>query len=88
MTETLSLWDDIRRIVDELEVQIHLGGMQARDRWLALQPRLTALEKRIAHVGGKVDDLVTKEAKELRSDLHELREDVVTRARGDYATGW
>lgn len=53
MTETTKTptWDDVRRIADELELKMHLAGMEARDRWKALKPRLAELEKDIAKGG-------------------------------------
>ena len=88
MGANLSTWDDIRRIADELELKIHLGGMDARDRWQALQPRLAHLESSIAHSGGKVGEAINHELIEVEDALRHLREDIYTRARGDFQAGW
>ncbi len=85
---THSAWNDIRRIADELELQIHLGGMNARERWQELQPRIAKLEKTIAESGHDVEETIAHEVDEVRSALKSLRDDIYVRARGDYMTGW
>ena len=46
------LWDEIKRISDELELKVHLASMDAKDKWNELKPRVKALEVKIgrAHV--------------------------------------
>jgi len=84
----LSAWDDVRRIANELELQIHLGGMDARERWHELQARIAKLEKAIADSEHVIEDAIIREAHEVRSALMSLRDDIYARARGDYMTGW
>jgi len=76
MQEHHTTWEDLRRIADELQVQLHLAGMEARERWRALEPRISALEASLARTGAQVgtaiaDELaaVTRAARELRDDL-------------------
>ena len=40
-----SPWDDLRRLADEIEVKLHLAGMEARDKWNELKPKLSQLDK-------------------------------------------
>ena len=87
-TDSLSVWDDARRLADELEVQIHLASMDARDRWHELEPRLEKLEKSIVHSGEQVGEAVVHELHEVRDALRALRDDVYAHARGDYVQGW
>jgi len=87
MTTDLTTWDEVRRLADELEVQVHLGTMDARDRWRALQPRLHALEEKVAHPE-HVTQAVQHELAEVRAALQHLRDEVYFRARGDFAHGW
>jgi hypothetical protein len=47
MSEPPSTWEEVRRIADEVELQIHLAGMEARERWNALRPRLIELERQL-----------------------------------------
>ena len=39
--------DEMRRLRDEVRVQLHLAGMEAKDAWYALEPRLEAAEKQV-----------------------------------------
>ncbi len=88
MADTLSTWDEVRRIADEIEVQLHLASMDARDRYHALQPRIAATEAAIVHSGEHASDAVISELHELRTALLHLRDQVYAHARGDFVTGW
>lgn len=35
----------LRRLRDEIQVEMHLAGMEAKDRWHALEPKLAEAEK-------------------------------------------
>jgi hypothetical protein len=70
------IWDDVRRVADELALQIHLGTMEARDRWRALQPRLEELEKTIAREGERAGQVVTQQLSEVGAALRRLRDDL------------
>ncbi len=87
MTEH-SNWDDVRRIADELEVKIHLAGMDARDRWHELEPRLEKLEHSIVHSSERASETVVHELQEVGDALRKLRDEVYAAARGDYVRGW
>ncbi len=67
-------WDDVRRIADELELEIHLAGMEARDRWHELRPRVEKLEHEIVRAGEQLGETIVKELAELRVALRKLRE--------------
>jgi len=69
-------WDDVRRIVDELELKIHLAGMDARDRWRSLQPRLAKVEQAIEERSERVSRKVTEELKAIGTALRELRDEI------------
>jgi hypothetical protein len=85
---SLAGWDDVRRIADEVELQVHLGGMDARDRWHGLETRLVHLEKSLAHSGDHAGEALVRELSEIRTGLVELRDKLVLRTHGDYVTGW
>ncbi len=88
MLDERSTWDDVRRLADELELQIHLAGMEARDRWRAIEPRLEQLEKDVMHVSARAEDVVVHELHEVRDALRALRDDVVNRAHDSFDRGW
>lgn len=76
MTETNKEWEDLKRIGDELELKIRLASMDARDRWQALRPRLTALEETIKQTGARTSKLITEELSSLGKALRRLRDEI------------
>ena len=76
MTEPNKDWNDLKRIGDELELKIKLASMDARDRWQALRPRLTALEDTIKKTGARTSKLVSQELSSLGKALRELRDQI------------
>jgi hypothetical protein len=62
--------EEIRRVCDELRLQVHLGGVEARDLWAELEERFDAAEARLernvlnkcAKLGGRVYELAGEPA--------------------------
>jgi hypothetical protein len=69
-------WDDVRRVADELKLKLHLAGMDARDEWERLQPKLTELEKAFVAGTSKVEAAVSEQASALGSALKKLLADI------------
>ncbi|HEV7556084.1 MAG TPA: hypothetical protein VGO00_11540 [Kofleriaceae bacterium] len=69
-------WTELRRLADELEVQIHLGSMEARDRWAAFQPRLDEVEKAIASSEQKLHDYLEPKIAKLTDAFHKLCDEI------------
>jgi hypothetical protein len=88
MRDDLATWHDVRRLADELQLQIHLAGMDARERWRAVQRRLAQTEGAIGRSGTHAGDAVGQELAELRDELLHLRNEIVMRAHGDFTAGW
>jgi hypothetical protein len=78
MNEQPFSWDDVRRITDELELKIHLAGMDARDRWRALQPRLAEIQQTISKAGKRASEVAETELSSLGAALRRLRDDIAT----------
>ena len=76
MTDQTATWAELRRIADEVELKIHLAGMDARDRWRALEPRIVDLEHRLATTGKRAGDVVARELAAVGTALRRLRDDV------------
>lgn len=68
--------DDLRQIADELELKIHLAGMDARDRWKELKPRFAQLEQTLARAGARASDVVVRELSSIGAALRRLRDDL------------
>ena len=75
MTNQHATWEDIKRLTNEVELQIHLAGMDARDRWRALKPRIDRLEASLARAGSVAKDAVVRELDEVRAALDALRDE-------------
>lgn len=77
MSETKTpTWEDVRRIVDELKVQMHLASMDARDRWDKLQPRLAELENDLARGGERAGEFLAARLASVATALLELRDEI------------
>jgi hypothetical protein len=76
MKDQTTTWDEVRRIADEIELKIHLAGMDARDRWRALQPRVVEIEKQISSAGKRVGSAIDREVDSIGEALRRLRDDV------------
>jgi hypothetical protein len=51
--------------------------MEVRERWQALEPRLTELETTVAQEGERLSKAIGDELGELRTTLRKLRDDIV-----------
>jgi hypothetical protein len=78
MNEPRPNWEDVRRFADEVQLKIHLAGMDARDRWQALQPRLAELEKTIARTTERAGQAVAQELSAVGTALRQLRDEIAS----------
>lgn len=76
MSDTTSPWDKLRRLRDELKLEIHLAGMEAREKWDALQPRLDKLQEKVIAASDRAEHYVDEEVTSLGKALHDLRADL------------
>jgi len=74
--DAVSTWHLVKRIADELQLKLHLAGMDARDRWNALEPRLAALEQWFSRTSERAGDAIAKELSAVEDVLRKLRDDV------------
>lgn len=77
MKNSVSTWDEVRRMADELELQIHLGTMDARDRWRALRPQIEDIERLLTRSGQRASEAIERELTTLADSLRRLRDDLV-----------
>jgi len=57
--------NDLKQAADEIRVKLHLAGMDAKDAWDEIQPRIEDFERRFDE---KADE-VSEELKALGSDI-------------------
>ncbi|MDQ3367978.1 MAG: hypothetical protein M3680_21340 [Myxococcota bacterium] len=74
--DSRSLWDDVRRIADELKLKVHLGGMEARDQWAKLQPTLMDLEQKVESGATRAGDAISEQMATLGASLRKLLADL------------
>jgi len=63
--------DELTSLRDEIRVQLHLAGMDAKDEWARLEAKLHTLEEQVERGATKA---TTKLASELRGSMKRLRE--------------
>jgi len=74
-TET-STWDDVRRLADQLKLELHLAGMEVREQWDKLQPKLVELEKSFEEGAQKAGSAVADQVSSLGASLKKLLGDI------------
>lgn len=62
--------DTLQSLRDEIRLQIHLAGMDAKDRWHELEPRIESALVRAADGGSEIGKTLLHE---LTEELHKLR---------------
>jgi ribosomal protein L19E len=75
MTES-STWNDVRKIIDELEVKMHLATMDVRDRWHALQPRLEQVHQAVTVQSKRIGQALASEIDSIEKALRAMRDDL------------
>lgn len=65
--------DRLQSVRDEIRVQLHLAGMDAKDRWRSLEPRVQEVTDRLAREGSegakKAFQEIMDEVKAFRASL-------------------
>jgi hypothetical protein len=65
---------EILRLADEIRVRLHLAGMEAKDAWKKVEPKVEAFEGRVASLAGRVSDEFDAFALGLYHELKALKE--------------
>lgn len=76
-----SVWDEMRRFIDELEVKANLAGKELGDRWEAMKPRLQGVKEKMGAKTAEATAWVNKELDEIGSEVRRLRDEVVARVK-------
>jgi hypothetical protein len=71
---TTPILQDVRRLADEIRVHLHLGGMEAKDAWAKLQPRLQAFEQRLERATDEAGEDLDELAGVLRKELQHVKD--------------
>ena len=74
-----SMLENLRRMADEIRVRIHLAGMEVKDAWGKLEPRLHEYESKAGAAKDKVVEGLDRVGDELREQMAKL----LDRVRGN-----
>lgn len=66
--------DDLRRMADEIRVKLHLAGMDAKDAWEEIQPRIADFEKRFDEKADEVGDELKALGSEIKQRMLNIKE--------------
>lgn len=67
-----SLLPDVRRMADEIRVRIHLAGLEAKDAWAKLEPKLHELEQKAKGATDHAKESIVEFGTMIRRELQEL----------------
>lgn len=59
-------------------MRLHLAGMEAKDAWVKIEPKVKAFEHKLARVAGKASDELDELAIGLHHELKHLYERIVS----------
>jgi hypothetical protein len=63
---------ELQRLRDEIKLQLHLAGADARDAWEKLEPALRQFEERVERASETALDEVRAKGSELKGELEQL----------------
>lgn len=66
--------DELRQLRDEIRVRLHLAGMEARERWNELEPRLSDAEVRVREATEAAADAARATLNDALKAFHSFRE--------------
>lgn len=72
--------NDLKQLGDEIKLKIHLGGMDARDRWAALDKDLSHLEAALEQRGEQALDATRALMRDLGKRLRKLQAELTSSA--------
>ena len=64
---------EILRMADEIRVRLHLAGMEAKQAWEKVEPKVTAFEVKLAKMAGQASDDFDMLALSLHRELKHLK---------------
>ncbi len=70
----MSLRDELRALRDEIRLELHLAGMEAKEAWRRLEPRVREAEEKVergvSHATHTALQELTESVREFRASLH------------------
>lgn len=76
LTETAQrMIADLRQLRDSIRVRIHLAGMEAKDAWEKIEPKLDQLERDLDKNADTIAESIMERLEALRGDIEKVDED-------------
>ena len=73
MEQTTTPMNDLRQMADEIRVQLHLGGMEAKDAWEKFEPKLRAFEQKFERATADAAEDLEELANVLRKEMQKIK---------------
>lgn len=70
------LRDDIRHMADELRLKVHLAGMEAKDAWRKLEPRISDFEHRAERAAQDASSEIRAIGRDLKASMNRIRDSI------------
>jgi hypothetical protein len=70
--ESKKVLDDLQRLRDEIKLQLHLAGADARDAWDKLEPELKHFEDKVEQATETALDELRSKGTELKANFERL----------------
>ncbi len=64
----------LRKLAEEIRLQLHLAGMEAKDAWKQLEPRLHEYEQKLEGARDKISDELHQLGETLDEELTKLHD--------------
>jgi hypothetical protein len=65
--------NDLKRTADEIKLKLHLAGMDAKDAWNELEPKLAEFEQRFDSKAGEVGEELKSLGSEIKQRLLNIK---------------
>jgi hypothetical protein len=75
--------DDLKKAFEEVKLKLHLAGMDVRDAWKSVEPRLDELEGKLVDAGRDAARELASSFEQLGAALKRLGSEIEKRARRD-----
>ncbi len=66
--------NDVRQLAEEIRLKVHLAGMDAKDAWSKIEPKLSRFEKEVEKVSTEAEKELREVGAELKESLSKLRD--------------
>jgi len=63
---------DLRQLAETMRLKVHLAGMEAKDAWGALEPKVDAFERKAEAIGAEIAHDIKDAGVELKHALEKL----------------